>query len=278
MGSPPDEPVRGRNTEDQHEVTLSQSFVMGQHEVTQNQWREAGFVSHAGSANSPNAKDCLAPTCPASTMSWYEAVQFTNALSDREGLPHCVELEDCTQDGGARGSEVRCASYRQTTPSYYECRGYRLPTQPEFEYAIRAGTKTAFYTGPFEPSGTECFDVPHVSEAAWYCANSGESTHPVGQKKPNSWGLHDMMGNAGEWVASNPNEVATGYAPQRNPFALLSLKHTFGAAGWFLSSPPWVLRSAMVAMTYTTSINNAVGRAIGLRVVRSVSDEEAARW
>ncbi len=86
MGSPPDEPVRGRNTEFEHEVTLSQSFVMGQHEVTQNQWREAGLVSLAGTANSPGVKDCLAPTCPASTMSWYEAVQSVNALSDREGL------------------------------------------------------------------------------------------------------------------------------------------------------------------------------------------------
>ncbi len=274
MGSPTDEPMRGRNVEDLREVTLTHAISLGQFEVTQREWVEAGFTNRAGT-KTEGGKDCMDRSCPASTLTWYEAVQFTNVLSDRESLPHCIELEGCQPDGGASGNEVRCSSYRQTTPSYYECRGYRLPTQAEFEYAIRAGTKTAFYTGPFEPSGDGCLDVPHVSEAAWYCANSGKRTHPVGEKKPNAWGLHDMMGNAGEWIASNPDEVATDHDPELDPFAVISSKNTFGGAGWFFNYNPSTLRSAQSPIAFNITVENAVRAGLGLRVARTLTPDEA---
>ena len=87
--------------------------------------------------------------------------------------------------------------------------GYRLPTEAEWEYAARAGTTGATY-GPLD-------------EIAWYGKNADDETHPVGGKKPNAWGLYDMLGNVREWTsdtfqvnfyATSPVDDPTG--PQAN--------------------------------------------------------------
>jgi len=97
---------------------------------------------------------------PVEHITWYEAEEFCRRLSRKEQ------------------------------------KQYRLPTEAEWEYACRARTETAYYTGR---------DKAALDSAGWYRENSGNQSHPVGRKKPNPWGLYDMHGNVSEWCAERPD-------------------------------------------------------------------------
>jgi len=167
MGSP--ETEKGRNFTDegpQHKVTVS-SFYIGKYSVTQPEYEEI-------MGENPSHPNHKRPENPVDQVTWLNAVDYCNKRSVKEGLTPVYTIN---------GNNVTWNR---------EANGYRLPTEAEWEYACRAGTQTPFYTGD------------KVEEAGWYKGNTRDSagqryTFPVGQKKPNAFGLYDMHGNVLEW-------------------------------------------------------------------------------
>jgi formylglycine-generating enzyme len=198
MGAPWCEWSRAKYDTDPVQVTLTHRFRIGQYELTQKEWTTLGLSNPSGTVN--GLADCIADHCPVGNVTWAEALEYANRRSRAEGLPSCYELTGCR---GEMGKGMDCDGLRTVGSSIYACFGYRLPTGVEWEYAARAGTKTTVYTGDVLPLGLEyeCYADPVLTEIAWYCWNAESTTHPVGQKKPNDWGLYDMIGNVEERVS-----------------------------------------------------------------------------
>ena len=191
-GSSPNEPLT--------EVTLTRDFYIGQTEVTQKQWEAAGFHNPSGSGLLVEGDTiCKDPNCPVYNISWFEAVAFANKMSKthKPPLEECYKLHGCT---GEVGKNFVCTGVDVTKKTVYDCNGFRLPTHAEWEYATRAGTTTAFYSGPMLADPKGCPPDANLDKIAWYCGNS-TGPHPVAKKQPNNWGLYDPLGNAYEWIS-----------------------------------------------------------------------------
>lgn len=164
MGSPESEEGR-RDDERLHEVTINNDFYLGVCEVTQAQYEEVRSVNPSffqGDMVAGKSDDR-----PVETVTWLDAVAFCKSLSE---LP-----------------EEKKAGHE-----------YRLPTEAEWEYACRAGTRSAF---SFDDEG----DFGLLTVYGWFRGNSG-GTHTVGLREPNPWGLYDMHGNVWEWCSDRYGE------------------------------------------------------------------------
>lgn len=155
-----------------HKVTIS-NFYIGKYQITQKEYQEI-------MGNNPSY--FKAPKFPVETVSWFDAIKFCNAKSMREGYPIAyneVSGELLSPDG--------YIIYDIT-----KVKGYRLPTEAEWEYAARGGNKSKeyIYSGSNNPN-----------EVAWYKDNSLRGTNGVGSKKSNELYIYDLIGNVWEWCS-----------------------------------------------------------------------------
>ncbi len=226
MGSPADEKKRKDDEGPQVEITI-EPFWMGTHEVTWAEYETWSFKLDIQRrkmlSQEPTFWDKLAdaiarPTNPYTDMSFEMG---------KEGRPAICMTQYAAQ--------MYCKWLCAKTGRYY-----RLPTEAEWEYACRAGTKTAYSCG----DDPEC-----LNDYAWYYDNSDEKYHKVGTKKPNPWGLYDMHGNVAEWVLDQykPDTYKTWAAAGKelkNPLVPVKTEYPCVVRGGSWDDDPEMLRSA----------------------------------
>jgi formylglycine-generating enzyme required for sulfatase activity len=188
------------NSQPVHRVTIT-AFKMSSTEVTQDLYFAVMGTNPSGSGSGISAWAGLGATHPVDGVSWIDAASFCNALSKLTGKD-TVYISNGTID--------------------YTKNGYRLPTEAEWEYACRAGSTTDYYWGGNYPPKNLMDTLAMDSNAVWahnsfaLGSNSPEyGTQCTGSKKPNNFGLYDMIGNVREYV----NDWFDGYPsdPQNDP-------------------------------------------------------------
>jgi formylglycine-generating enzyme required for sulfatase activity len=173
MGSPDSDKDAGAGEKPQHRVRITKPFWLGMHQVTAGQFRKF-FADSKHTAGTVRQEPSSSQTddLPAANVSWDDATAFCDWLGKKEG------------------------------------KKYRLPTEAEWEYACRAGTRTRWSFGE---------DESDLADHAWFLVNSNNQAHRVGQKRPNAWGLSDMYGNAWQWCEDRYDAGYYAHSPTDDP-------------------------------------------------------------
>jgi formylglycine-generating enzyme required for sulfatase activity len=195
-----------------HTVTLT-GFYMGKYEVTQAQYQ-------AVMGNNPSYFS--GNNLPVENVTWFDAIEFCNKLSEREGLQAVYTISGRSP---STGYPITSA----TVTANWSRNGYRLPTEAEWEHAAKGGNGSP---GNYTYSGSNT-----VGNVAWYDGNSGSATHAVGTKAANGLGLHDMSGNVWEWCWDRYSSSYYSSSPANDPRGASSGSVRVGRGGsWYFSA------------------------------------------
>lgn len=211
MGSPATQKGRKPDEGPSKNITIS-PFWMGAYEVTHDQF--GIFFKDDGLSQGSKTDAVTRPTPQYIDLSWNMGKEGgfpVNSMSVDAALMFCRWL------------------YNQTGVFY------RLPTEAEWEYACRAGTKSTYFFGD---------DATTLGEYAWFKSNASNKYQMVGQKRPNPWGLYDMLGNVSEWVLDQYDEKYFSTVKEKDPMILPSSRYPRSVRGGSFLSTAAELRSA----------------------------------
>ena len=219
-----------------HKVSVG-AFWMDRYEVVQEEFRKY---------QRPDPSHFKGPRQPLEQINWTDAAAYCNDRSRADGLEPCYDEKTWACD--------------------FNANGYRLPTEAEWEYACRAGAATQYSFGN---------SPGQLKDYAWYADNASAATHPVGQKKPNAWGLYDMHGNVAEWCNDRYAKDWYKQSPDKDPRGPSEGRERVIRGGAWNSSAG-SCRSAYRTSSLSVDDTCLADDAIGFRCVRNAPAPEAA--
>jgi hypothetical protein len=236
-----------------HQVALSHAFYASQFEVQQREFAQLlGF--------NPSHFPC--PTCPVESVTWFQALAYANALSKQMGLETCYVCDGDIRHKNLHHCHLKPAFWGRTGKEYYKCKGYRLPTEAEWEYMARAGGRRKTFCHHAESQKAGYNWLAWEQYRGFYAET--RTNRPVGQSRPFGFGISDLFDSVSEWgmghLPPNPGPFATSlptndprpdWTPTNHPGPLLEvsgqthrLRHTLrvllsGLSWRRLSLPLW---------------------------------------